>query len=300
MVSYFRHKLTIAIICILFSPLLTYSATIIESDDVTVSARVINPNDIITPVVTNPPGAVNIFLPKMGTSFKGQAYPNAQVFLLKNGVLVENVVADSEGAFNIILEEAYQSTILYTLYSQDLLGNKSLLINYPLAVYSGFITEVSKIRFAPTISVDKNEVLENEYIGFYGYGTPNQELELFIENNEKKEIYLLSTDTSGVFRITIPLNGYNLGSYKSYIKYSNDSRISKIINFNLVNKKNNNVKSNTGLPGDCNKDNKINLIDFSIMAFWYKKDNPPACVDTNNDNKVDLIDFSILAFYWTN
>ena len=51
--------------------------------------------------------------------------------------------------------------------------------------------------------------------------------------------------------------------------------------------------------GDLNNDKKVNLVDFSIEAYWYKKKNPPANVDLNHDGKVDLIDFSIMAYYWT-
>jgi hypothetical protein len=35
------------------------------------------------------------------------------------------------------------------------------------------------------------------------------------------------------------------------------------------------------------------------MAFWYKKPSPPAKVDLNSDAKVNIIDFSILAYNWT-
>ncbi|MDD5749956.1 MAG: dockerin type I domain-containing protein, partial [Patescibacteria group bacterium] len=56
---------------------------------------------------------------------------------------------------------------------------------------------------------------------------------------------------------------------------------------------------NLVLVGDSNNDSRVNLIDFSIMAYWYRRPNPPLNVDLNNDGKVDLIDFSIMAYYWT-
>ncbi len=51
--------------------------------------------------------------------------------------------------------------------------------------------------------------------------------------------------------------------------------------------------------GDVNGDGKVNLVDFSIMAYWYKRADPPASIDMNGDDKVDLKDFSIMASYWT-
>ena len=63
-------------------------------------------------------------------------------------------------------------------------------------------------------------------------------------------------------------------------------------------KKNNN--SCGTLIGDLNCDGRVNIIDFSIMAYWYnKKTTPPTKIDLNGDGKITLIDFSIMAFYWT-
>jgi hypothetical protein len=53
------------------------------------------------------------------------------------------------------------------------------------------------------------------------------------------------------------------------------------------------------LRGDVNCDTRVNLVDFSIMAFWYKKTGVPVKVDLNNDGTVTLVDFSIMAFNWT-
>jgi hypothetical protein len=53
------------------------------------------------------------------------------------------------------------------------------------------------------------------------------------------------------------------------------------------------------LRGDVNCDGRVNLVDFSIMAFWYKKTGVPIKVDLNNDGTVTLVDFSIMAFNWT-
>ena len=52
--------------------------------------------------------------------------------------------------------------------------------------------------------------------------------------------------------------------------------------------------------GDINNDKKINLIDFSIMLFFWNQRNPSnACADINGDKIVNLFDFSIMLFWWT-
>ena len=48
---------------------------------------------------------------------------------------------------------------------------------------------------------------------------------------------------------------------------------------------------------DLNQDKKVNLVDFSILLFYWGTATPLA--DLNQDKKVNLTDVSILLFYWT-
>jgi len=302
MVNYLFKKVILGLLIILFLfPFHIIKAVdIVDSDDVVVSARVIDPNIIVTPVpISNPPGAVNLFLPKIGVSFKGEAYPNAKVTILKNGSALLEVIADNQGYFSASIEEKYESTVLYTIFAQDSLGNKSLLVNYPLAVYSGYITELKNIKFAPTIIGDKSEVAKGDYITIAGYSLPNRLLALSIDGFSKNQ-YTVTSGIDGSYKITIPLIDYLKGEYTTNIKYLDDTRLSKFLKFVVGDVNKQVVVDSSSLKGDCNRDGVINLIDFSVLAFWYKKANPPACVDTNQDKIVDLIDFSILAYYWTN
>lgn len=54
----------------------------------------------------------------------------------------------------------------------------------------------------------------------------------------------------------------------------------------------------TEVVADLNCDTKVNLIDFSIMIYWYEK-TPPDEVDLYKDGKINISDFSIMAYYWT-
>jgi hypothetical protein len=51
--------------------------------------------------------------------------------------------------------------------------------------------------------------------------------------------------------------------------------------------------------GDVNCDGKVNLVDLSILLYWYKNPIPPASVDLNKDGVVNIVDFSILVYRWT-
>lgn len=52
--------------------------------------------------------------------------------------------------------------------------------------------------------------------------------------------------------------------------------------------------------GDINRDNVVNLVDFSILLTSYNQPAPfpNPCVDINRDGKVSVIDFSILLTQW--
>ncbi len=49
---------------------------------------------------------------------------------------------------------------------------------------------------------------------------------------------------------------------------------------------------------DINCDGKVNLVDFSIMYYWFEKTPVPPRVDLNRDGRVNIFDFSIMAYYW--
>jgi hypothetical protein len=49
---------------------------------------------------------------------------------------------------------------------------------------------------------------------------------------------------------------------------------------------------------DLNCDGYVDIVDFSIMYYWFDKSNPPQRVDLSKDGKVDIYDFSIMAYYW--
>ncbi|MCX6712435.1 MAG: hypothetical protein NT041_01955, partial [Candidatus Vogelbacteria bacterium] len=56
--------------------------------------------------------------------------------------------------------------------------------------------------------------------------------------------------------------------------------------------------------GDLNGDCKVNLVDFSVAAYWYKRTLTGAMVQTekdklNGDGQINLVDFSIIAYYWS-
>lgn len=255
--------------------------------------------ELITVTPTGGSTSGSISLPKTAVGFFGYAYPNAIVTLLKGGQVNTTVTANANGAFSITLEELYSSNTIYSLFAEDLDGNRSLLLNYPMVVQTGYFTQLNGIRFAPTIVTDKLEVRNGDYLTVYGYALGDKELDVTITGGGTETIFTLTSQPDGTYKIVLPVSGLKKGEYSVFINYKNDTRISKLIKFAIGDKNVFFTEDLSSIPGDCNVDKIINLVDFSILAYWYGKDNPPSCVDTNKDGVINLTDFSILAFYWT-
>lgn len=284
--------ISIIFVC-LFSFKITNAFEIIETEEVVISARV-----GLEVEQQNPAGGV-VLLPQTAVRFSGRAYSNAQVILLKDGQEISSVVATKDAYFTITLPEKVAGEALYTLYARDLASGKSLFLNFPLKVHEGFLTYLDGILFAPTINTDKTESVQGDYLRIFGYAIPKGNMEIEFKNNSFVKTFILSSKTDGTYDISVPLLGMQKGDYIVSIKYKDDKRISKLVNFKVGEKNVLNNENIPNVPGDCNKDSIINLIDFSVLAFWYGKENPPICVDTNRDGQINLTDFSILAFYWT-
>ncbi|MBU4256971.1 dockerin type I repeat-containing protein, partial [Patescibacteria group bacterium] len=187
-------------------------------------------------------------------------------------------------------------------------GNRSSLLTFPVSVTSGATTNVSGIFVAPTIAIDKSEVKRGDSIAIFGQSVPQSDIVISVNSDEeffartisdKNGIYLHNFDTS--------LLDYGTHTTKSKALIGNQlvSSWSYLVGFKVGTK---NVLAQ--LPtkflakGDLNGDKRINLVDFSIAAYWYKRTISAEFAvkekeRLNGDGKVDLIDFSIMAFYWT-
>ncbi len=229
-----------------------------------------------------------------GVRFSGLAYPLATVTVLKRDGTTLTVLADNKGTFSIFVPE--NDWQLFTLYATDVSGRKSTLLNFPTILYTGIITDISGIRFAPTITTDKLAVKKGDYITIEGASLPEHDVQVVFDGIDGRMFSLVSNKL-GVYNITIPAN-FSEGEYILRARYVGDSRTSKAIKLIVGTASMLRTEATTNIPGDCNFDQRVTLVDFSVLAYWYGKNSPPKCVDTNVDGIINLVDFSILAFYW--
>lgn len=243
-----------------------------------------------TTVIT--PTAVNFF---------GRAYPGSVVVLLKDSQLAVRTVAGPDAIFSINLTGLSSGSYIFSVYGEDKSDRQSTLLNFPITITYGATTNVSGIFLAPTIAVDKSEVKKGDNIAIFGQSAPHTDVTIAVNSNEEF-FNKVKTDSTGAYLYNFDSTLLEVGQHSTKSKGSLDNAISafgKTVDFS-VGIKNILVE---GIPvvskGDLSHDNKVNLVDFSIMAYWYKRVNPPVAVDLNGDNKIDLVDLSIMAYHWT-
>ncbi len=247
-------------------------------------------------------GGGGIIAPITSVIFEGRAYPKSEVTLLKDAQVAVTTVAGADANFQMTLSGLSAGNYIFSVYSEDGKGIRSSLLTFPLSITSGATTKVSGIFIAPTIAVDKSEVKRGENIAIFGQSVPNSEVTISV-NSEEEFFNKIKTDAGGAYLYNFDTFLLEMGQHftKSKVTFGGEiSSFSKAIGFTVGDKT---VAAEepkkTAEKGDSNGDKKVNIVDFSITAYWYSRSSPPPSVDLNKDGKVNLVDFSILAFYWT-
>ncbi len=239
--------------------------------------------------------------------FSGRAYPKSTVTLLKDAQIAATAIAGSDAAFSMKLSGLSGGNYIFAIYGEDSKGNRSSLLTFPTSVTSGATTYVSGIFIAPTIATDKSEVKRGDNIAIFGQSVPSAEITIAV-SSEDEFFGKTAADKSGAYLYNFDTAPLDMGQHFTKSKAARDGAISsfsKAISF-MVGTKNIFAQLPTKCPAkaDLNGDCRVNLVDFSIAAYWYKRPLSAAFVQKeteslNGDGKINLIDFSIMAFYWT-
>ncbi len=247
--------------------------------------------------VTRPPieltGPANV-------EFEGYAYPGALIHVLKDGDEVGQTIADNSGNFTFKLFNLSSGTYNFGFWATDRLGRRSITFAFQFTLSSGSVSKISAIVMPPTIGLNRASVSPGENIIISGASTPAAQIRIQVASSPKEYLTkaLLSGDYSQTFSTSGLEKGLHTAKSKTEVtKTGNESVFSQLVAFGVGVPAPQEV---CGAKPDINKDGKVNLIDFSIMAYWWKR--PLASgslVDLNCDGKLNLVDFSILAYNWT-
>jgi hypothetical protein len=237
----------------------------------------------------------------------GYAQPKSEVTLMSDGTIKATTIAGADAKFSFTLDNLSPGNYLFTLYSEDKDGRRSSLYTFPVKLEAGQTITAGNILLSPTIDVDKLEVKRGDFISIFGFSQPEANILISVSSDE--ELFFRTTSTKDGFYLyqlgtDILEKGDHFTKSKSILANQLVSNYSRVVSFKVgdraVSKE---IKKVCG-KADLNCDGRVNLIDFSIAAYWYKRKLSPsfALIEKerlNGDGKVNLVDFSIMAYYWT-
>ncbi|HRH31555.1 MAG TPA: hypothetical protein PK950_02710, partial [Candidatus Paceibacterota bacterium] len=233
-------------------------------------------------------------------SFSGRAYPLSRVTILRDNVIAITTIAGPDARFSVMLDGLNQGNYSFSVYSEDAGGRKSGLFSFPLYITEGATTTISGIFISPTIDVDKTTVKKGDNLTIFGTSAPNSAITISV-HSPVEHFVEASTDETGSYLYTFNTSILELGSHATKSKAvlgSAATEFGKEVSFSVGSTTTPKDKK-CNARGDLDTNCRINIVDFSVMAFWYKRADVPPEIDLNGDGAITIVDFSILAFGWT-
>jgi hypothetical protein len=312
-----RYSKLLLVLFLAVSPLSLFAQTYTGTSTVTITAVVPDPN-APAPTPTPAPsgggggggGGGGVPLSAASGSdtaiFKGLAYPGSVITLIRNGVIAAEVPASPSGTFEIRLRGLNPGTYSFGIRAEDPDKLRSTLDLYTIYVAAAVTTVVDGIFIPPTITTDKVEVKRGDPIILAGRSAPNANVTLTV-HSATELIKKITSNSSGSWLYKLDSSELEIGSHEGKVRASTESDLSLYsdpVGFNVgTTNRLRPAGASVALSGkakcDLNGDSRVNIFDFSIMAFWYKRTGFPAKVDMNADGKINLTDFSIIAYCWT-
>ncbi len=232
----------------------------------------------------------------------GFTAPRSAVTFLVDGKIAKTATAGSNGEYTVVLDLIARGAYTFGVYSTDAARVKTSTFSTSFTVTGARASNLSNIMIPPSILVSPDPATPGSPITISGYTLPNATVTIENEKEGSASSRRVLTGTSngnGAWSISVDSNGFTNGTYKVRAKAVQASgQQTNFSNYTLYGV---GEAASRGLNTDLNRDGKVNLVDFSILLFWWGTaggdSNPPA--DINGDTRVNLTDFSILLFNWT-
>lgn len=236
-------------------------------------------------------------------TISGYTSPRTSLVVLVDGKEAQRQNSDAQGKYEITLDEIARGVYTFGIYALDPAQNKSSTFSTSFTVSGARTSALSNINITPTIKVSPDPVNPGETLTVSGYSLPNSTITL---ENEKeggsgKQQFTATTDGNGAYSTTISTNNFTNGTYKVRAKADQSAGLIKT-NFSAYTLYGVGQAAVRPTNADLNRDGKVNLVDFSILLYWWGTPNggtSDPSADINSDTKVNLVDFSILLFNWT-
>jgi cysteine-rich repeat protein len=229
----------------------------------------------------------------------GRSYPSQTVHIILDGSEVGTVRADSLGRFEFATN-APPGTVSMGFWANDSSGTRSITLSTTFDVTQGAITNVNGILVPPTLRINDVTVNPGDTIQISGQALPNAAVDVHFNNSQIVE--RVTANASGNWQLAFNTSRLGAAAHTVRARYVlGTGRLTTQSSFSSTVQLFVGVDGVATRPSDLNRDGLVNLIDFSILIFWWGtnagQSNPSA--DINGNGNVGLEDFSILLFNWT-
>ncbi len=243
--------------------------------------------------------------------FSGIAYPSSTVTISQDGSVISLITTNSQAQFQV---EAIVDPDTYTfrIAGIDQQGIEGKVSNFTLTLSEGTTTTISGIFLGPTIMIDDPEIGVGESATLSGTTAPNSEVNLTFTSTgasaaaageTRTAVHIANADTNGRWLQVVAADDLVADVYEAKAQAvepvnSAVSEFSKTVQFTVFGGEPD--QCDGASPGDINCDGNVDLVDFSILLFYWNQTDPAnERADINSDGLVSIIDFSIMLYYWT-
>jgi hypothetical protein len=230
----------------------------------------------------------------------GQTGPGQVITVLSGSQVVATATANATGAFSVTIQGLTGGQYTYSVFGTDSSQRRTSLYSVPVTVPVGATVTVGNIILSPTVSATASEIKKGDPIIFSGQTVPNASVEITVTPG--LPVINITAGADGMFSYSLATSSLEFGTYIARLIALLSPQLFSNPSFPITFKVGNKTVAAPTAHGTCsdfNQDGLINLVDFSILVYWFQKTSPPARIDCNSDNIIDLVDFSILMYYWT-
>jgi cysteine-rich repeat protein len=232
-------------------------------------------------------------------SVRGLSYPSRTINILLDTKSVGKVKASDSGSFEFTTE-ASPGTASLSFWATDSKETRSITLNTTFDVTQGAVTNIKGIILPPTIRVENQNVNPGDIITVSGQSIPDAGIELHVDADGLLQTGV--TDDKGLWSILLDTGKLQIAEHTIKVRsITGTPPLTTSSNFSTSLQLFVGVDGTVTTPSDLNRDGKIDLIDFSILIFWWGTDagNSDPSADINGNGNVGIEDFSILLFNWT-
>lgn len=240
-------------------------------------------------------------------AFSGIAAPFSVASLLVDGTLNATTTADQLGRFTFTARNLAPGVYTMHISAQDIRGHITAPRTITTEVKNRSVLYFTDIFLSPTVQSDNSSIRQGEQIRLYGTTIPQGQVFTYLYKQDVRiGTGTVQASVDGTYEFIQETASLPYGTYSMKVlsvQAASTSATSTPLEFTV---------GTTTTPstdtcqkkGDLNKDCRVNLIDVSILFFWFKTTLSPAVTALeqerlSGDGRVDFTDFSIMLHFWT-